>query len=342
MNNLKLLLGTLLLTASQTMMAQGAKNIVISEVMTDNASSIVDEFGQREAWIELENTSFSTYNVRGMFITTDRSVLNKGLSAPERIQKMSMIPSGEVRTNIGARQHLVIFANSSPAQGKLHLDVQIPDSAAVWVALYNGNGVELIDSVSVPMMSADCSYARIDGGWKIMNAQQVTPGIENAAAGEAKKTGVDKFKEQDPHGFAMAIMAMGVVFLCLALLWIFFTLFGMLMRHLETAKKVANTQPIKPITKTVEVTKELAHKTGNVLQEGFDKKGIDMEVYMAVIGMALRQYEDDVHDVESGVITIKSKDTDWDDEYSQMTHWHDPFLPSDHKAPTIPTTPELH
>ncbi|MBR3066157.1 MAG: OadG family protein [Prevotella sp.] len=343
MNNLKLLLGALLLTTSQTVLGQGAKNIVISEVLTGNATSIVDEFGQREAWIELENTSYTTYNVRGMFITTDRSVLDKGLSAPERIKRMSMIPSGDERTNIGARQHLVLFANSSPAQGKLHLTVQIPDSAAVWVALYNGNGVELIDSVSVPILGDDCSYARTVKGWAVKQAQQVTPGIENAAGdGVAKKTGVDKFKEQDPHGFAMAIMAMGVVFLCLALLWLFFTLFGMLMRHLDTAKKVANAQPIKPITKTVEATKELAHKTGNVLQEGLDKKGIDMEVYMAVIGMALSQYQDDVHDVESGIITIKSKDTGWDDEYSQMIHWHDPFRPTDHNAPSIPTTPELH
>ena len=335
MNNLKLLLGALVMVTSQTALGQGAKNIVISEVLTNNATSIVDEFGQREAWIELENTSYTTYNVRGMFITTDRSVLQP-MTAPERIKRMSIIPSGEERTSMGARQHLVLFGNSSPVQGKLHLTVQIPDSASVWVALYNGNGVELIDSVTVPAMAADCSYARVNGGWAVKTPEQVTPGIENATSEGQRKTGVDKFKEQDPHGFAMAIMAMGVVFLCLALLWLFFTLFGMLMRHLDTAKKVA-----KPITKTVEKTAEVAHKTGNILQDGFEKKGIDMEVYMAVIGMALSQYEDDVHDVESGVITIKSKDTDWDDEYSQMTHWHDPIRPMDHSAPSIPTSPEL-
>ncbi len=344
MNNLKLLLGALMLTISSTVLGQGAKNIVISEVLTGNATNIVDEFGQREAWIELENTSFTTYNVRGMFITTDRSVLDKSMSAPERISRMSIIPSGEYRTNIGARQHLVLFANSSPAQGKLHLSVAIPDSTSIWIALYNGNGVELIDSVTVPALASDYSYARMaDGTWQVKEPQQVTPGIENVAGdGQQKQTGVDKFKEQDPHGFAMAIMAMGIVFLCLALLWLFFTVFGILMRHLDTAKKVANTQPIKPITKTVEKTAKVAHKTGNILQEGFEKKGIDMEVYMAVIGMALRQYEDDVHDVESGVITIKSKDTGWDDEYSLMTHWHDPVRPVDHNAPSIPTASELH
>lgn len=340
MNKNRLLLGGLLLTCSMTMSAQGAKNIVISEVLTNNTASIVDEFGRREAWIELANTSFTTYNVRGMFITTNPKVLDKSLSAPERIKLMSVIPSGDDRTAMGARKHLLLFCNSNPTEGKLHLSVEVPLSEPVWLALYNGNGVELIDSVTIPALAADQSYARTNGKWSVKSADNVTPGIENFIA--ASETKVEKFKREDPYGIAMAIMAMGIVFTCLATLWIFFTLFGMLMRHMETAKKVANKQPIKPITKTVEKTIEISHKTGNVLQEGFEKKGIDMEVYMAVIGMALRQYEDDVHDVESGIITIKPKDTGWDDEYSQMTHLHEAFIPSSHNAPTIPTTPELH
>lgn len=340
MNQIRLLLGGLLIATSSTVFAQGAKNIVLNEVLTNNTNSIVDEFGRREAWIELENTSFSTYNVRGMYLTTDRAVLNKAMSAPERIQHMVMIPSGDTRTAIGARQHLLLFCNSNPAEGKLHLSLNVPMSEPVWIALYNGNATELIDSVTIPALNADQSYARSKGKWSIKSPENATPGIENFI--EASESKIDKFKREDPHGFAMAIMAMGIVFSCLALLWIFFTLFGMLMRHIETAKKVANTQPIKPITKTVEKTIEISHKTSNVLQEGFDKKGIDMEVYMAVIGMALRQYEDDVHDVESGVITIRQKDTEWDDEYSQMTHWHYPILPSDHNAPSIPTSPELY
>ena len=92
---------------------------------------------------------------------------------------------------------------------------------------------------------------------------------------------------------------------------------------METAKKVANTQPIKPITKTVEKTAEIGHKTGVILQEGLKTKGIDKEVYIAVIGMALKQYEDDVHDVESGIITIKQKTSSpWNDEFHQMTQIH--------------------
>jgi hypothetical protein len=105
---------------------------------------------------------------------------------------------------------------------------------------------------------------------------------------------------------------------------------------------VVNTQPIKPITKTVEVTHDIAHATGNILQDGFQKKGIDKEVYIAVISMALKQYQDDVHDVESGIITIKSHQTGWTDESNQMTHFSKPVIPVSHRAPNIPTTPEIH
>lgn len=342
MTNLRLMLSSLTLLGSVAMFGQGARNIVISEVMTSNTQSIEDEFGRREAWVELANTSFSTYNVRGMYLTTNPKVLDKSLSAPQRISMMSVIPNGDDRTSLGARHYLMLFCNSNPAQGKLHLSLPVDSTGAVFLALFNANGVELIDSVTVPVLGADESYARIDGQWTVCGVGDATPGHDNKVQSNAAKGKIEQFKDRDPHGFAMAIMAMGIVFLCLSLLWIFFTIFGMVMRHIDTAKKVANKQPIKPITKTVEKTAEIGRKTSNILQEGFDKKGIDMEVYMAVIGMAIRQYEDDVHDVESGIITINPKDTDWDDEYSQMTHLHNPFLPLDHNAPIIPTTPELY
>ena len=324
MNKIRILLSGILLTSASAMMAQGAKNIRINEVLTNNTSSIQDEYGQREAWIELENTSFTTYNVRGMYFTTDRSVLDPNMSVPERIKRMSVIPSGDTRTQIGGRQHLVFYCNSTPAQGKLHLSLKVPMSEPLWIGFYNGN-------------ATDQSFARQNStSWAVKSAENVTPGIENFIKTDETKDAY--LKREDPHGFGITLLAMGIVFFCLAVLFVFFWLFGAIMRHLDTAKKVAYTQPIKPITKTVEVTHDLAHATGNILQDGLKTKGVDKEVYIAVIAMALKQYQDDVHDVESGIITIKSKNTDWTDEYSQMTHFHDPLQPSSHTGQAIPTT----
>ena len=339
MNKLRFLLGGLVVLASLPMMAQMDASIKLNEVMTKNETSLIDGYGARNAWVEIANISHSTYNIRGMYLTTDRTVLDKKMSVPERVKRMSQIPNGDTRTNLSAQQIIVFQLNSSPAQGALHLSVKVDADKPTWIALYNGNATQLIDSVTVPVLAADQSYARINnngiGDWEVKSADRVTPGIQNQTVVSESK--VAKFKREDPYGFGMAIMAMSIVFSCLALLWITFTLFGLFMRHMETAKKVAHHQPIKPITKTVEKTIEVGHKTGIMLKEGFDKKGIDKEVYLAVIGLALRQYEDDIHDVESGVITIKPKNTDWDDEYSQMTHLHEPLIPTKHNAPTIPT-----
>ena len=339
MNKVRILLSGLLMMSASTMFGQGAKNIRINEVLTNNTASIQDEYGQREAWIEVENTSFTTYNIRGMYFTTDRSVLDPNMSVPERIKRMSVIPNGEPRTQIGGRQHLVFFCNSKPAQGKLHLSLKVPMSEPLWIGFYNGNATELIDSVSIPALAADQSYARHGNGWSVKSAENVTPGIENFIKTDETKDAY--LKREDPHGFGITLLAMGIVFFCLAVLFLFFWIFGLIMRHLDTAKKVVNTQPIKPITKTVEVTHDIAHATGNILQDGLKTKGIDKEVYIAVISMALKQYQDDVHDVESGIITIKSKDTGWSDESSQMTHFSSPVIPTQHNAPRIPTGPEL-
>ena len=339
MNQFRLLLSGMLLLSTTGVLGQGAKNIRINEVLTNNTASIVDEFSNREAWIELENTSFTTYNIRGMYFTTDRSVLNPQMSVPERIKRMSVIPNGDTRTQLGGRQHIVFFCNSNPAQGKLHLSLRVPMSEPVWIGFYNGNAEELIDSVTVPALAADQSYARHGNSWSIKSAENATPGIENFIKTDETKDA--KLKRDDPYGFGITLLAMGIVFFCLAILFLFFWIFGLIMRNLETAKKVVNTQPIKPITKTVEVTHDLAHATGNILQDGLKTKGIDKEDYIAVISMALKQYQDDVHDVESGVITIKTKDTGWSDEYSQMTHFHDPLQPSSHTAPRIPTTRDM-
>lgn len=321
MNKFGLLLGTLLLAGASMTHAQVEQSIKINEVMTSNTSNLQDEYGQREAWIEIANVSFTTYNVRGMFITTDRSVLDPQMSVPERMKRMSAIPSGEPRTALSGRQHLILFCNSLPSKGSMHLSVPIDPSKPTWVGLYSGNATQLIDSVTVPVIADNLSYARHKEGsvnWVVKSAEQVTPGISNMT--DIVETKTAKLKREDPYGFGITVLAMGIVFFCLALLFVFFTLFGFFMKHRSA---VANIQPVKAGVKTVEKTMEVASKTSTILQDGLKTKGIDKEVYMAVIAMALKEYQDNVHDVESGVITIKPKNTDWNMELPLMTQFHE-------------------
>lgn len=292
--------------------AQGASNIKINEVMTSNSTSLQDEFGNHEPWVEIANTAFSTYDVRGMYITTDPSVLNSKMSVPERIKRMSLIPNGEKRTVLSARQHLVFFLNSSPAKGKLHLASKVNAATPVWIGLYDGNAVDLIDSVTVPVLKANTSYARYTDGagrWVMKAESDVTPGIDNFIKTDMSKT--EKLKRDDPYGFGITLLCMGIVFACLALLYVFFLIFGYVADRRNKLQKVANVQPIKPIVTTGKKLNEVRHKTTNILKDGMETKGRDKEIYIAVIAMALKQYTDNVHDVESGILTIKPHHSTW-------------------------------
>ena len=278
MNKLGLLLGLMLASTPAMMQGQMSESIKLNEVMTNNATSLQDEYGRREAWVEIANVSFSTYNIRGMFLTTDRSVLDPEMSVPERMKRMSIIPSGDSRTNLSARQHLVFFCNSTPASGTLHLSVKINPDEPTWIGLYDGNATQLIDSVTVPVLAADQSYARERDGaatWQVKPYDAVTPGISNYIQVDESK--IAKLKRNDPYGIGITVLAMGIVFFCLALLYIFFMLFGMFVRHRAAARKMANIQPLKAGVKTVEKTVELGHKTNVILQDGLKSKGIDKE-----------------------------------------------------------------
>jgi len=311
----KILFTATLLLSSSLMFAQGAKNIKINEVMTNNSKSLQDEFGAHLPWVELANISYTTYNVRGMYITTDKRVLDKSLSVPQRIKMMSVIPNGDARTSMAAREHLLLYLNSNPAKGTTHLSAEVNKDTPTWVALYDGNAIDLIDSVTVPAITADKSYARVQDGyaqWEVKSPEAVTPGIGNYI--EANETKIAKWKRDDPHGFVITVLSMSVVFSCLALLYIVFRLLGLFMSHKQALKKAQKIQPIKAAVKTGEKLAETGHKTKVILKDGLHSGGIDKEIYIAVISMALKQYQDDVHDVESGIITIRPHHTSWNHE----------------------------
>ena len=337
---------SLFVVASLSTWAQGAKSIRITEVMTNNQKSIVDEFGMHKAWVELSNTSFTTYNVRGMFLTTDRRVLDKKMSPEERRKLMCPLPNNEPRTTLAGKKSVIIYdryiwhedseetcpdcfpkgkghfrwlsEGTGPFQLKLGL-VPLKEIADAfheknnWIALYDGNAVDLIDSISIPWLKADQSYAlsRDLKTWSICDETDVTPGYLPQATGLSKP---QILKKTDPHGYGIAILSMGIVFSCLALLFIFFWLFGAYMKHkqrITAATEKHATLLYRTGKKTIEVTTELGHKTNVMLKDGLTTKGIDKEIYMAVISLALKEYLEDVHDIEPGIITIKPKQTRW-------------------------------
>ncbi len=269
----------------------------------------VDEYGEPGSWIEIENTSYTTHNIRNCFITTNREVLNKKMSAPERESLMSIIPAGDPRTSISAKQRITFFVGNRN-RGTLHTTdaVVLKAGEPNWIALYDGNAVDLLDSITIPAMQLGESYARLsDGTWQICKADEVTPDGPNQ---EYHNDKIREFKEKDPHGFAMTLMCMAVVFTCLAILFLFFQGFGLIIAKI--LNKV--TKPVvQPVVNAGERVVEVAK------QATIETKGIPMETYTAVIGLALHEYFGGTHDIESGIITIhQNPNTSWTNKSHEL------------------------
>lgn len=213
--------------------AQSRRNLRINEVMVQNDSNFVDDYGHHTAWIELFNTTHAPLNIASVFLTNNRATLDKNLSSKERKAMMYAVPLGDVLTKIPKRQHVVFWADGRPTLGTFHTSFTLQPGQDNWIAIFDGDGHTLIDSVTVPAtLGPDQSFARIEDGvdskdgvklgieaWEIRDDSEglpVTPSSNNKIRETNDK--IDMFAEKDKNGVAMAIMAMGIVFSALLLL----------------------------------------------------------------------------------------------------------------------------
>lgn len=292
--------GLLLLGLPLGAAAQGSQSLKINEVVVlPDSAGLIDEYGARSAWIEVANTSWGTTSLRNCYLTNNPHVLNPSLSAPERIALMSVLKEGDAGTTLKAKKMQVFFADGLPHRGVRHLGFTLKAGQPNFIALYEGNGTTLIDSITVPAnLPAGCSYARMtdkDGnftGWEVKQPADVTPADANPN-GVKTEDKVREWKEKDPTGIYMSVLAMGIVFFCLLLLYVFFRLFGIVAQR-WTAKGPASAPSPQTTTQT--------HNNEN--------QPNDMNTLMAVIAMALHESQN-AHDIESDRITIVAHPTDW-------------------------------
>ncbi|MBI3416210.1 MAG: lamin tail domain-containing protein [Verrucomicrobia bacterium] len=127
--------------------------VVINEWMASNSSTLADPAdGNFDDWFELYNTSASTVNLGGYFLTDN--LTNKTQWA---------IPAG---TLIGPQSHLLVWADNQPGQNgfnaDLHANFQLSKSGEA-IGLFALDGT-LIDSVTFDAQTNDVSEGRFPDG----------------------------------------------------------------------------------------------------------------------------------------------------------------------------------
>lgn len=260
---------------------------VINEVMVDNQTGYMDDFGQRNGWIEIFNNTYKTQDLGGRFLTDD----------PNNPKKYP-IPRGDVLTKIPPRQHVLFWADNEPFNGTFHVNFKLDPTKDNYIALYENDGKTLLDEIVIPAgLPTDKTYGYPtdgvkydkDGNYLAAQLDRVTPSSNNAVLEENPK--VTLLSESDPWGVMMTMTSMLVVFVGLLLLYLIFRAIG------NTAKRISNKRVAS--TGTLSAVRSESLLTGEVL---------------AAISAAIYELNQDVHDVESTILTIsevKRKYSPW-------------------------------
>lgn len=267
-----------LAASAQSLSAQSRKAVRINEVMVENSSSIVDDYGEHHGWIELFNSNFAPIEISSMFLSNDSTQ-----------PKMYPVPLGDVNTRIQKRQHVVFFTDGEPEKGTFHTNFTLTPGTDNWVGLYDADGT-LIDQVLIPAaVATDHTYARTtdgNGEWAVRtgsSSDYITPSSANVI--KDKNSRVEMFAHMDENGFGMTIMAMCVVFSALLLLCLSFYAIGAIGKRVSRSNKIKSAGDDH---KDREVRAATAHDSGEEI---------------AAIVMALHQHFN-AHDTESTILTI--------------------------------------
>jgi len=144
--------------------------LTINEVLSSNATTLADNEGEFDDWIEIYNSSNSAIDLSGYFISDDVS----DLTAFE-------IPATDAnKTTVPANGYLLFWADKEVEQGAHHVGLKL--SGGETVLLTQPDGSTIVDSLTIPTtILEDESYGSETDGAAIRKLfSQATPLESNA------------------------------------------------------------------------------------------------------------------------------------------------------------------
>jgi len=146
--------------------------VVINEVLASNGHTLADPQGEYDDWIELYNRGDAPVNLAGMYLTDD-------LAAPTKWQ---FPKNSSALTTIPAHGYLLVWADGEVGNSGLHASFKLSASGES-VALFDRDGLTLVDNVDFDAQRTDISHGRFPDGtdtWSL--TEPPTPGARNVRA----------------------------------------------------------------------------------------------------------------------------------------------------------------
>ena len=311
-----------------TLSAQGVLNVRINEVLVINENDIVDDYGQRESWIELFNTGFERVDIGGCYLGI-RYADRFDADGNKLIEKY-YIPRNDPATKIEPLGYRVFYCEGTNSKGTFYTNFTIADSHVElneagdpiismtnpidMIILYNGNGKDIISVFPLASTQNADEALGIIGHEEIES--KMFPSFSRAerrrmsndeyldaiAAGlkyhpqrmtKSTPAATNEINEEIPrHELFRQRDNHGIVMAITAMSVVFLALLTIFIVF-----KIFGTVMVKRAhRKSAEhtsVTPGTAHKGGSYTGEE-----------VAAIAMALKLYQEDLHIDESTVITI--------------------------------------
>lgn len=125
-------------------------SVVLNEFMARNDTTISDEFGEFDDWVELKNTTGSAVDLNGWYLSDRSSNLTKW-----------QLNASNLNLQPGAYQ--LIWLDGQDEQGPFHAGFRL-DGDGEFLALTAPDGITVMDSLSFGPQENDVSLARIPDG----------------------------------------------------------------------------------------------------------------------------------------------------------------------------------
>ncbi|PHI19994.1 hypothetical protein CEQ90_09625 [Lewinellaceae bacterium SD302] len=148
-------------------------NLVINEFLASNDSTVADQDGEFDDWVELYNLTDIEISLDNFFLSDD----------PEELDKWTF-PAG---TLIPEGGYLIIWADDDEEQEGLHASFKL--SADGESLILSDQDTLVIDSLSFPEQFTDTAYARIPNGTGNFVYQSPTFAADNGNAVSVRRVG---------------------------------------------------------------------------------------------------------------------------------------------------------
>ena len=133
-----------------TQASLGFGQVVLGEMQSSNSSTIADSFGEYDDWIEIHNPTTDSVEISG-FILKDQL-------------DTWVIPSGDPVTHLPPNGRFLLWADDQELQGPSHTNFKLA-SGGEFLGLYEADGTTVIDSITIPAMTAGDSYVHCGVNW---------------------------------------------------------------------------------------------------------------------------------------------------------------------------------